>query len=90
MGDTRVKIPGYFDIDQTLWLIEEVPLQDHWLGQNRLQVGLRNKVLQIPIQGTLARPEIDPQQLAQFSTRTADNSLIDKLNRQVDRLWLAP
>ncbi|MEX0795020.1 MAG: hypothetical protein WD045_17910 [Pirellulaceae bacterium] len=79
IGNFRVRTRGYVGFDESLDLICEIPIPDNGSDvENRpLLAALRGKTLEIPITGTLDRPEIDPSQIGQSIRDLAGATLRD-------------
>jgi len=69
-------------------LLVEIPIQDQWLGA--AAATWHNRVVQIPIRGTLSHPQVDGQVLAQIAAQLAQGTgqrvIGDQTNLGLDRL----
>jgi len=90
--ELTVRTRGSVGLDQSLSLVAEMPIPPKWLvGHRLLDDAFRNEKLQVPIRGTLSRPQIDRRKLDEYNRRligkAAQNALENELNRQLDRLF---
>jgi len=83
IGNFRIRTRGYVGFDESLDLICEIPIPDNGSDvENRpLLAALRGKTLEIPITGTLDRPEIDPSRIGQSIRELASSTLRDLSGR---------
>ncbi len=83
LRETTVTTSGSVGFDETLDIVAEMNVPEKWLGQNVLGTALRNQKIKVPIGGTLARPQVDAQQLAkiraEFVGEAAGNVIRDEL-----------
>ncbi|QDT56209.1 hypothetical protein Pan44_42610 [Caulifigura coniformis] len=88
-GDVVVTTRGSVGIDHTLDMQVEFPLPDAWLQGGPVQKSLRNELVQIPIRGTLERPQVDGRAVADWGTRigagAAGGLLQNLLEKGLDR-----
>ncbi len=89
VSNVAVKTRGSVGVDESLNLIAEIAIKDEWLG-DKLVAGLKGKSIQIPIIGTMSRPQIDPsifESLAQQIGGSAIEGLLqDKIGDGLDGL----
>jgi hypothetical protein len=90
IDDVPVSSQGSVGFDETLALLIEVPIQQKWVGKKPALQQLVNQKLQIPVGGTLAKPQIDNRAIAQFAAQAAQAAatglLGDELNKALDKL----
>ena len=67
IDDIVITTQGSVGLDQTVNLVANIPLQNEWIGDNKLLAGLRGQSLQIPIGGTVTQPRLDTQAVRQLS-----------------------
>lgn len=88
-SDFTVRTHGYVALDRTLAILAEMPVPPKWIGNNRLGSAIKDQTIRLPIGGTLDRPRIDPQVLAQMSGQflrnAAGRAVVNELNDQVER-----
>ena len=81
---------GSVGFDQSLALVAQIPLQDAWLARDRRLAALQGMVVEIPVGGTLSRPQLDTRALeqlpAQVLRHTAAQLLEDGINRGLQQL----
>lgn len=87
-SDLVVRTSGSVGLDESLDLIADIPIKDEWVGSNEKLLGsLRGKTVQIPIRGTLSRPQLDNRVLARLArdvgTSAVGSLLEDQLKGKV-------
>jgi hypothetical protein len=91
IGTVTVRTHGWVALDETIGLVAEVPVKAEWFGRNAMPAGLKDQTLQIPIGGTLRRPQVDPRAMQQVVALFAQNAARDliegQINKQLDRLF---
>ncbi|HJS06468.1 MAG TPA: hypothetical protein VJ809_02385, partial [Pirellulales bacterium] len=91
IGDVTIRTSGWVGFDETIGLIAEIPIKPEWVQETPALASMQGQSLQIPIGGTLGRPQIDPrawqQVLALFAQGAARGLIEDQLNKQLDRLF---
>lgn len=89
--DFTIRTHGSVGMDGTVAIMAELPVPPKWIGNNALGDALKNRTLRLPIGGTMERPKIDQQVLAQltaeFATEGAVDALKGELNRQLNKLF---
>jgi hypothetical protein len=89
--DVVIRTTGSVAFDETLDLMVEVPIQDEWVGSDRILASLRGQVVRIPIRGRLSQPKMDGRVLEQLGTQilggAASRLLEDELSRGLQRLF---
>lgn len=87
-SNVTVQTSGSVGLDGTLAMVAEMPVPDKWIGSNALGDALRGRILQLPIGGTIDRPQLDRRVLAQLNAQTvretAAETLRDELNKQIN------
>jgi len=94
-GNVPISTSGSVGLqDDSLDLLLEVPVQDQWLGGAAASSPWRNRVVRIPIRGTLSQPQIDSRVLAQIATGMAAGAgqrlLGEGINKGLERLFGTP
>lgn len=88
--DVTIRTYGSVGLDDSLAMVAEMPIPPKWQENKILAAALKDKVLRLPIGGTLQRPKLDRTVLDQISRQflqTATRSVIDNaLNQQLNRL----
>lgn len=92
--ELTIRTYGSVGFDQTLSLMAEMPVPPSLLGNRMLDSALRNRIVRLPIGGTLSKPRIDRQELErltqQFLQDAATNVITDELGRQLERFFGPP
>ena len=81
VGDAVVRTRGSVGLDQSLALVAQVPIQDAWLARDPRLAALQGMTVEIPIGGTLSRPQLDAHALEQLSAqvlRQSANRLLEE------------
>lgn len=91
IDDVVLRSQGSVGFDETLALTIHVPIQDRWIANERLLVGLKGQTLAIPIGGTLGRPQIDQRAVANLSQQVlqsaAQQAIGTELNKALEKLF---
>ena len=95
VNDVVIKTSGWVGLDQQIALVAFVPVQDAWVAKNNSLASLRGQTIQLPINGTLTRPQLDRKALTQFTRQTVigagtnalENVLQKEVGRGLDRLF---
>ncbi len=80
-----VRTRGSVGIDQTLDLVAEIRFSDEIVSRARFLSQFRDRPLQIPIHGTLRKPKIDPQAMAQFGQSAIGGIISQGIQRLIER-----
>ncbi len=66
-------------------------MRDEWVRREKALASLQGQTLQIPIRGTLKRPQVDPRVFEDLTKRMATGSITkgieDELSNQLDKLF---
>ena len=81
--NVAVKTSGSVGLDETLQLIAEIPVRNEWLGSNKVFAGLKGQSIQIPINGTLTSPQLDPRVLSNLTQQMGGTVIEGLLKDQV-------
>lgn len=73
-GDVTIRTHGSVGLDETLALVAELPIPDDWVANDKYLKGLQGQTLQVPISGTLQRPQIDSRALAALTQKLAGSA----------------
>ncbi len=77
--------------DESLAMIAEIPIQAKLLGRDLSLGALEGQTLQIPVGGTLSKPQLDRGVLRQFTAQLLQNLtrgvLQNELGKQLERLF---
>lgn len=86
--NVSVKTRGSVGTDETIQLVAEIAIRDEWLGDNKIFAGLKGQSVQIPINGTLTRPQLDSRVLGnltkQFGNSALEGLIQDKVGDKLD------
>ncbi len=92
-GSVMIHTRGSVGFDQSLALVAQVPIQDQWIASNPHLVAWRGQTIQIPIGGTLSKPQFDRRALERLAAdmlRKATGRIIeDEVKKGLQR-WLGP
>jgi hypothetical protein len=91
VGDITMRSQGSVGFDQTVQLTLQVPVQDSWIGKEPLLAGLKGQSLQVPVTGTLTRPQLDKNAIASLSQQllqgAAKDAIGGEFNKALDKLF---
>ena len=91
VGDVTLRSQGSVGFDETLSLTLHVPIQDAWIAKEPLLAGLKGQSLQVPVSGTLTRPQLDQRAVASLSGQLIQNAagqaIGGELNKALDKLF---
>ncbi|MBI85963.1 MAG: hypothetical protein CMJ81_22425 [Planctomycetaceae bacterium] len=92
MGDVMMNSSGSVGLDESLDLLVQIQIPDHWVEADRVLAGWKGKVIEIPIGGTLEKPNIDERVLLDLARdliqdpiqKIIDGGLLRGLDRLLD------
>jgi hypothetical protein len=91
VNDVTLRSQGSVGFDQTVQLTFQVPIQDAWIAKEPLLAGFKGQALQIPVGGTLTRPQIDARAVASLSQQllqgAAQQAVGGELNKALDKIF---
>jgi hypothetical protein len=91
VGDVTMRSSGSVGFDETIGLTLQVPIQDAWIANEPLLAGFRGQTLQVPISGTLTRPQMDSRAVASLGQQllqgAAQQAIGGELNKALDKLF---
>ena len=83
-SDLVVRTSGSVGLDESLDLIAEIPIKDEWLASDGKLLGsLKGKSVQIPIRGTLTKPQLDNRVLAGLARDIGTSAVGSLLEEQL-------
>lgn len=90
IDDVPVRSNGSVGFDETLSLMIEVPIQAKWVGSKPALQSLVGQVIQIPVGGTFAKPQIDNRAVGNFVAQAAQQAaggiIGEELNKAFDKI----
>ncbi|MEZ6069349.1 MAG: hypothetical protein R3C10_03550 [Pirellulales bacterium] len=93
-SDFEIHMTGSVGLDGTLSMTAIMPIPAKWIGNNVLGDFLKNRTIEVPIGGTVERPQIDQARLDQLMAsifrESATGSLQNEIGRQLNRLFGPP
>jgi hypothetical protein len=91
IGEVTMRTQGSVGFDESISLTLYVPIQDAWIAQEPLLAGFKGQSLQVPITGTLTRPQMDQRAIAgvtqQLLQGAAQQAIGGELNKALDKLF---
>ena len=63
IGEVVMNSSGSVGLDESLDLLVQIQIPDNWVAADRLLAGWKGKAIEIPIGGTLERPNVDERAL---------------------------
>jgi translocation and assembly module TamB len=89
VGDVVLRSQGSVGLDETVALTIEIPVQDAWVAKEPLLAGLKGQSVQIPVSGTLTKPQMDQHAIAsltgQLLQKGAGQAVGNELNKALDK-----
>ncbi len=89
VGDIVLRSQGSVGFDETVDLTIDIPIQDAWVKEPLL-AGLKGQSIQIPVKGTLTKPQMDQRAIAGITTqllqKSAGQAVGNELNKALDKL----
>jgi hypothetical protein len=89
VGDVILRSQGSVGLDETVALTIEIPIQDAWVAKEPLLSGLKGQSVQIPVSGTLKKPQMDQRAIAsltgQLLQKGAGQAVGKELNKALDK-----
>ena len=89
VGDVVLRSQGSVGLDETISLTIEIPIQDAWVAKEPLLAGLKGQSVQIPVTGTLTKPQMDQHAIAsltgQLLQKGAGQAVGNELNKALDK-----
>ena len=90
IDDVPVRSNGSVGFDETLNIVIEVPIQQKWVGSKPALQSLVGQVIQIPVSGTFAKPQVDNRAagsfVAQAAQQAAGGIIGEELNKAFDKI----
>ena len=83
IDDVLVQTTGSVGLDQSMQMVAQIPILDSWVGTSRWTQGLRGQTLQIPIGGTVSKPQVDNRALQQMSQQLVQQAAGAAINQEV-------
>ncbi len=84
-GDVVMVTSGSVGVDGSLELVASVPILKEWLDKAPSLQSLAGQQLQIPIRGTMQRPQLDFSSLTAMTQQLATSALQGAAQKQIDR-----
>ncbi len=85
VGDITMRTQGSVGLDETLALTLLIPVQDAWIAKEPLFANLKGQSLQVPVGGTLKRPQIDQRAVANLSAQLFQNAAGQAVGNQINK-----
>lgn len=84
-GDVVITTSGSVGVDGSLELFAAVPIQKEWVDKTPALQSLAGQQIQVPIRGTIQRPQLDMSGLANVGQQLATSALQGVAQKQIDR-----
>jgi hypothetical protein len=84
-GDVMMVTSGSVGLDGTMEMVASVPIQKEWLDKAPALQSLAGQQIQVPIRGTIQRPQLDLGSLAGMTQNLAAAALQGAAQKQIDR-----
>jgi len=90
VGDVVMRSQGSVGVDETIAFTVSIPVQDQWIAKEPLLASLKGQSLQVPVTGTLKRPQVDQRAVANLSAQLVQNAagqaVGNELNKALDKI----
>ena len=91
VGKVGIKTSGWVGFDQSLYLKAELPISNRWLPRTGILASLQDRVIEIPVRGSLTQPRLDQRAVEQLAKNLLGDSTQQLLENAVfdglDRLF---
>lgn len=84
-GDVLVTTSGSVGLDGSLELIAAVPILKEWVDKTPALQPLAGQMIQIPIRGSVSRPQLDSSGMIQLGQQLATTALAGAAQKQIDK-----
>ena len=84
-GDVLVTTSGAVGLDGSLELVAGVPILKEWVEKTPALQPLAGQMIQIPIRGTVGRPQLDSSGLINLGQQLATSALAGAAQKQIDK-----
>ncbi len=84
-GDVVINTSGSVGIDGQLELVAAVPILKDWVDKTPALQSLAGQQIQIPIRGTVQRPQMDMSSFASIGQQLATSALQGAAQKQIDK-----
>ncbi len=85
LGNVPVQTSGWVGADQTMSVVAQIPIQQDWVKDEPLLAGLSGQMIQIPIHGSLSRPELDTRAFSQLTQQIIGNTAERYLHNELEK-----
>lgn len=89
-GNVTITTRGSVGLDETLSMVAEIPMNAGLLGGNSKLKGINSQSMQIPIEGTLKHPKMDPKAVEKLTAalikNTTRNLLFNPVEKGIEKL----
>jgi len=84
-GDVVINTSGSVGIDGQLEMIAAVPILKDWVDKTPLLQSLAGQQIQIPVRGTIQRPQLDLSSFASIGQQLATSALQGAAKKEIDK-----
>ncbi len=84
-GDVVINTSGSVGIDGQLEMIAAVPILKDWVDKTPLLQSLAGQQIQIPVRGTIQRPQLDLSSFASIGQQLATSALQGAARKEIDK-----
>ena len=84
-GDVLLTTSGSVGLDGRLELLAGIPILKEWVDKTPALQPLAGQMIQIPIRGSVSRPQIDSSGLIQLAQQLATSALAGAAQKQIDK-----
>jgi len=84
-GDVVINTSGSVGIDGQLEMVAAVPILKDWVDKTPLLQSLAGQQIQIPVRGTIQRPQLDLSSFASIGQQLATSALQGAAKKEIDK-----
>ena len=84
-GDVVINTSGSVGIDGALELIASVPIQKDWVDKTPALQSLAGQQIQVPLRGTVQRPQLDYSSLTSLAQQVGTAALRNEAQKQIEK-----
>ena len=84
-GDIVIATSGAVDLDGSIDMMATVPIRQEWVDGTPALASLAGQQLNLPIRGTLQRPQADMRIFTQLATQVAQSVVQGEVKKQLDK-----
>ncbi|MFO0923044.1 MAG: hypothetical protein U0905_11225 [Pirellulales bacterium] len=84
-GDVIIQTSGEVAIDGQIQMVAAIPIQKDWIDSTPMLASLADQSIQLPIQGTLQRPQVDFSKISNLAAQAVQGAAQGMLQKQMEK-----